>query len=64
MTEESNERSIIGMPTAAVKVGEERMWHLCRLGVLAIERLGENAYVPRMVGGNGVRRGVDAVLSG
>lgn len=37
MAEESNEWSVIRVPTAAIKVGEERMWRFSRLGVLAVE---------------------------
>jgi len=36
--EEANEGRIIGVPAAAVKVGEKGIWSFTRLRVLAIQR--------------------------
>jgi hypothetical protein len=42
-SQETNESSVIRMPTTAIEMGEEGVWGLFRLGVLSIKRLWKDA---------------------
>ena len=64
MAQETDESSVVRMPTATVEMGEEGMGCLFWLGILSIKRLGKNAdFATGLCWSKGMGRCVKAVLS-
>jgi hypothetical protein len=63
VAEEKDKGGIIGVPAAAIMVGDKSVWGLLDLCILSIETLWEDANLTaRIIGCKGMGGGVETVL--